>query len=490
MRYVQNPPDACALMTSARSFGNYDLASALADLIDNSIKAKAKVVDLTCLYNAADPIVRIADDGDGMTQGELHAAMRPASSNPSDERSPDDLGRFGWGMKTASFSQCKRLTVVSQKNGKLSGATWDLDDVDAWKMGVLEVADITELASAQVQKKHGTEVIWTSCDRLSENGNLAESAFNDLIVHARNRLSLVFHRYLAGEVRGRKLAIRLNGTPLSPFDPFHRSNNATQPLEIQEVAVRGKGRIRIEPFILPHYSKLGAGDYERLAGAEGFVRNQGFYVYRNHRLIINGTWFRLMRHGELSQLVRISIDIPNSLDELWKITVDKADAQLPTALRNRLRTIVEGLRKSSGKVFRSKGGKISSANKIAVWSKYARGGEIRYYINREHPLVAALLDLPEDDLSGAALAAISAIEQNFPVVNFGQDVVANPDGLHQAESDPRKLLDQLDAALPLLLANAGGSFENLVKILKFTQPFSEAWPMVSEHLKSKGWLGG
>ncbi len=97
-----------------KKLGNYDLAGALADLIDNSINAKAKNIILKCLFNSGDPIIHIIDDGQGMSREELYAAMRPASKNPMEERSPDDLGRFGWGLKSASFSQClclKRIRV-------------------------------------------------------------------------------------------------------------------------------------------------------------------------------------------------------------------------------------------------------------------------------------------------------------------------------------------------------------------------------------------
>ena len=138
MRYVKNSPDAASLMATARCFGNYDLPSALADLIDNSIKAQSRNIELSCLYNPGNPQVRVLDDGYGMTAEELQLAMRPASSNPLADRSPDDLGRFGWGLKSASFSQCKRLTVITSKRGILSGAQWDLDDVADWKMGVLQ----------------------------------------------------------------------------------------------------------------------------------------------------------------------------------------------------------------------------------------------------------------------------------------------------------------------------------------------------------------
>ncbi len=147
--YKENPPDAKSLMTSARSFGNYDLAGALADLIDNSIKAKANSISLLCRYNDGAPIVHVLDDGEGMSKEELHAAMRPASHDPSAERSADDLGRFGWGMKSASFSQCKKLTVLSRKDGQVSGASWDLDNLDKWKMPAAIIPILRDVANLE-----------------------------------------------------------------------------------------------------------------------------------------------------------------------------------------------------------------------------------------------------------------------------------------------------------------------------------------------------
>lgn len=488
MKYKNNPPDAASLMMSARSFGNYDLPNALADLIDNSITAKAKTVQLTCLYDAGDPVVMIVDDGHGMTEEKLHEAMRPASSNPSEERSVDDLGRFGWGMKSASFSQCKMLTVISKCDEGISGAQWNLDDIDQWRMGILGKDEIKELVADIPLGDSGTIIFWNSCDRLSEDGQLKEREFNELIAHTRNRLALIFHRFLAGEVRGKKLTLELNGQPVPPFDPFHKENNATQPLEVEEIRISGKGKIRIEPYILPHYSKLALADYDRLGGEEGFVRNQGFYIYRNHRLIMNGTWFRLVKHGELSQLVRISVDIPNSLDEIWKITLDKSDAQLPTALRTRLRSIVEGLKTNSSRVFKSKGGKINTPGNIPVWNKYARGGEIRYYINREHPMISALLNTDEGNVGNVLSSTLGIIEQAFPVIAFGEDVAKDPHALHQTESDPRRFIASLDAALPMLLANEDGSISALVKKLKITEPYNNNWTIVEEHLTKKGWV--
>lgn len=483
MHLIQNPPDAASLMMSARSFGNYDLAGALADLIDNSIKAKARKIWIRCDFNEGDPTVSIVDDGEGMSGDDLIVAMRPASTNPTAERSPDDLGRFGWGMKSASFSQCRRLTVISRQKKHAHGAEWDLDSIDGWAMGLLSPEEIDDVASSQLPAKSGTEVIWNKCDRLSESGSLTTIAFNDQIAHAAERLSLIFHRFLEGRSGKAKLQISVNGRLLEPFDPFHTSHNATIPREVETLHI-GHHQVHIRPYILPHFSKLGDFEHERLGGEDGFLRNQGFYVYRNDRLIIHGTWFRLAKFGELSQLVRIAVDIPNSIDDIWKITVDKSDAQLPMVLRNRLKQIVDKLKRQSSKVYRSKGGKLSDPHKVAVWSRYTRNNEISYSVNRDHPIIARLLS-SED--AGLAKAALQLIESNFPVSAFVEDATIRSDSIGQTPASRSDMKRLLDAATPEMLLECDGDLPEMVKKLKRTEPFSANWPMVEEYLTQKGW---
>ena len=487
MRFQSNPPDASALMTSARSFGNYDLSSALADLIDNSIKARARMIDIRCVRGDGEPEVRILDNGEGMSQDELHQAMRPASTNPDVKRAPDDLGRFGWGMKSASLSQCRRLTVVTRNNGNLSGAVWDLDDLRDWKMGLLDEEEIGELADPRLLERDGTEIIWTRCDRLSEFGEVTSKDFNALVAHAKAQLALIFHRYLAGQAGIRKLSICLNGDVLRPADPFLVQNEATQRLQ-PEVHHLPEGRIDIQAYILPHYSKISAADHERLRGEEGFVRNQGFYIYRQHRLIMHGTWFRLVRHGELSQLVRIAVNIPNSLDAGWKITLDKADAQLPSRLRSRLKGIVDGLKLKSVRVFKSRGGKIKpSAGTTQVWAKHVRNGEIRYSINRGHPLLADLLESEDPETAKAVGAAFGIIEDGFPAISIGEDFTSKADMMNQSVIDRDVFIEKLDAARPSLLHQAGGSFPALAELLRSTEPWASQIGIVQEHLETVGW---
>jgi len=472
-------------MMSARSFGNYDLAGALADLIDNSIKAGSRKIWINCLFNEGDPKVSIVDDGCGMSLAELRLAMRPASANPVDERSPDDLGRFGWGMKSASFSQCRKLTVLSRQGGESAGAVWDLDAIENWSMGLLSDEEITDLANENLGSDHGTEVLWSKCDRLSEDGTMTSDVFNHLIAQTSNDLSLVFHRFLEGKANRPRLTIVLNGIELKAFDPFHSSHDATQPLETEHLPV-GDRLIVVKPYILPHFSKLRDQEHERLGGEEGFLRNQGFYVYRNDRLIIHGTWFRLAKYGELSQLIRVSVDIPNSMDDVWKITVDKRDAQLPAVLRNRLKQIVDGLKGKSSKVYRSKGGKIDTPGTVAIWSRSTRNNEIRYSINKEHPVIAQLLTGEDAE---AAAKVLRLIEQNFPIAAFADDAALRGSDIAPPASSREEMKHLLDATTPRMLTEVDGDMEKLIEHLRSVEPFGANWPMVEEYLTEKGWVG-
>jgi len=469
-------------MMSARSFGNYDIAGALADLIDNSIKANAKNVWILFKYNEGDSTVSVRDDGHGMDAQELQRAMRPASTNPNEERLPGDLGRFGWGMKSASFSQCLKLFVISARDHKLSGAVWDLNDIDNWSMGILSREEVERISVNPFENGHGTEVIWENCDRLSEEKTLTNSRFNEIISRTADHLALVFHRFIEGKAKHPPLSIHLNGAELLPFDPFHSSHSATQRLEAEPLSIQDH-IVNVQPYILPHYSKLAESEYEKLGGEEGFLRNQGFYVYRNDRLIIHGTWFRLAKYGELSQLVRISVDIPNSMDKLWKISIDKSDAKLPTVIRTRLKQIVEGLKGKSARVYRSRGGRLDDPKSVSVWSRHARNNEISYF-NREHPVVARLL---ETESSNDVLALLYLVEQGFPVTAFSNDASLKPASLSQSATSREKMTRLLDITVPQLLSDRDGDLKKTIETLRTMEPFSKNWPMVQEYITRKGW---
>lgn len=468
-------------MTTARSFGNYDLAGALADLIDNSIKAKSTLIEISCSFQDGCPEVRIRDDGTGMSKEELHVAMRPACFNPNDERSPDDLGRFGWGMKSASFSQCKVLTVVTQKDNDINGARWDLDDIHDWVMDIYEEDAALAKLSQSFENHSGTELILTNCDRLSEDYSITIEMFNELIMSARRKLSLIFHRFLDNEAGKKKIEITLNGTPLDRVDPFCSKHDATIPSAEEVINLPNKNQIKMTAFTLPHFSKLTNEEYEISGGEEGYVKNQGFYIYRNNRLIIHGTWFRLAKHGELSKLVRVRVDIPNSLDDMWKITVDKSDAQLPAALRKRMKDLIDGFRNTSNRVFRSKGGKIDNDLISSVWQRHVKNQKINYSINQGHPYIKAIKEALPIESQGYLIDLLQLIETEMPIDVIFSEISAKPKDIQQAFSSRNEFLESISKTIPLIMSRQN-STEELIEVLKRSEPYSSNWALVEEYL--------
>ena len=326
-----HPPSAACLSASMRDLG-YSLETSIADLIDNSISAGADKIDIFCDVSGEQPVVVILDNGRGMTSDELLNAMRHGTSNPRQQRSPLDLGRFGLGLKTASFSQCRSLTVVTIKDQATSGAEWDLDRIDTeddWVLSILDDTDIQSLPYVEQIGNQGTAVIWQKLDRLVEDeaGDRRDEIVNEKIEAVHRHLSLVFHRFLSGEVKGfAKIALKVNGHRVNAFDPFCRKNPATQVLPEEIIQIDG-AEVRMQPYILPHHSRLSASEYDFYQDRSDFISNQGAYVYRNGRLMAWGDWFRLVPKGEATKLARVQIDFPNSLDEAWTIDIKKSRAR-------------------------------------------------------------------------------------------------------------------------------------------------------------------
>ncbi|QPG05737.1 ATP-binding protein [Salinimonas marina] len=474
---VTNPPIASDLMATARSFGNYDLAAALSDIIDNSIQAAASQVEIDFQYFDNDVIVRIRDNGSGMDGETLKRAMRPASSNPGTARDPKDLGRFGWGMKSASLSQARILTVVAWQSSNFVAARWNIDDITDWSMDFFEGGEAVSLLDRPPKSDSGTEVIWTNSDRLKESADSVDAdELSTVVAMARKKLSLVFHRFLSGEA-GTKLSITINGTEVNPVDPFVTSHNATQTLDAETIQMTGGRNILIKPFILPHFSKLDVVQQAEVGGEEGMIRNQGFYIYRNKRLIIHGTWFRLIPHGELSQLTRVRVDLPNNLDEEWKITLDKSDAQLPSALKSRLLKVIKKFSKKSVSVHRRKGVSTHIDNVEKVWCREVKNGQVIYKVNREHPLTRSVIG--QDGVE----AVLAMLETYFPADDLVKD---SAKGVTQGPSDPCQF-EYLTKQFFFKYLNDSNeeerSLENFIAYIQRVEPFASQKAYASSYVK-------
>jgi hypothetical protein len=386
-------PNPISLIESMRAVG-YSAEAAIADLIDNSISARALSIEIK--YDASDdPFVAILDNGCGMAPDELTSAMRHGSGNPRDARAPDDLGRFGLGLKTASLSQCRKLTVVSRKNSLTSARCWDLDVVQKFGRWLVVVPDPRELEALPMFSRlqgldSGTLVVWQDLDRLTAGAIDPQLEMTTKLSSLYEHLALVFHRFTQKEDGIGPVSMMVNGQPVPPRDPFLRSNTFRQPLEGQAIKHK-RGDVRVLPFVLPPVSHLSQDEIDMAGGNEGLRGTQGFYIYRNRRLVIWGTWFRLVPQEEFYKLTRVQVDIPNTFDDLWALDIKKSVAYPPESIRKRLKELIPHFANKSKTTLTYPGRKQSAKGFIPLWTRVEPyHGAFRYELNLDHQVIQSL----------------------------------------------------------------------------------------------------
>lgn len=422
------PPRASAMIEALRGLG-YSEATALADIIDNSISAGAASVTLGFAWAGEASHVSILDDGCGMDERELVSAMRLGERNPLDVRAAEDLGRFGFGLKTASFSQCRRLTVASIRDGRLNCLRWDLDVLassadDGWHLLEGPAAGSERLLEPLTAAGRGTLVIWERLDRIVTDGS-TEQDLLDIIDTVERHLSMVFHRYLDG--RHPALRLVINGHPVAPWDPFLRDHPATWSSPVERLPSQA-GMVEVQCHVLPHKDHLTAQQEQSAAGLHGWTAQQGFYVYRNRRLLLAGSWLglgqgRSWTKEEAHRLARLRLDIPNSADADWKIDIRKSVASPPVGLRAHLTRLAEETRARARRVFAHRGQPVlvgGSRPVVQAWQAEHAANGMRYRIDRQHPAIRTVLD-EAGDLAAPIRAMLRVIEETVPVQRIWLD---------------------------------------------------------------------
>jgi hypothetical protein len=356
-------PSASRTIASLRDIG-YDPPHAIADLVDNSVAAGATQIDVTLHFDGSDSWIRVADNGRGMDAATLLEAMRYGSQR---EYEADDLGKFGFGLKTASTSQCRRLTVASRRSpqyARMEVRCLDLDHIgrtNEWEVLVLDSADRPTHVTEPLQSHTGTVVLWEDLDRILEYkdpwGEWARKRLLSLAEEIDLHLGMVFHRFLAGEVRGNRLRIKVNGSTVQPWDPFCREEPRTEELPARDLAVAGRdgvGIVRVHPFVLPRQNEFSSeASWRRASGPANWNRQQGFYVYRSHRMIQSGGWNRMRTADEHTKLARVSVDFFPDLDAVFGINIAKAFVSLPVDLRGQLEPLVSQATRRADQRYRS-----------------------------------------------------------------------------------------------------------------------------------------
>lgn len=337
-------PSAARLTDSLRDIG-YDFSSAVADLVDNCITAGATEVNIVIEFDGESSRVFISDNGRGMTINGLTEAMRFGSRR---SYGTGDLGRYGLGLKTASLSQGRCLTVVTRTSaGRRVIQTRQLDldlvaEFDDWLIVEPERTEVIERARNLLEDGPGTVVIWEKLDRVvpgkNAAGGWARRRFETLQQKTAEHLAMVFHRFLGGEVIGERLVITVNGQKLLPWDPFARSESGTQELVEQVFEIEhgdAVGLVTLRRYVLPGRDQFSSpAEFERLSGPLKWNRQQGLYTYRAGRLVQWGGWAGIRSIDEHTKLARASLEFDTDLDAAFNINVAKMRVALPSQLRH------------------------------------------------------------------------------------------------------------------------------------------------------------
>ena len=414
-------------MGSLRDLG-YDFLHAVADLVDNSISADATRVSIDLRFEGHDSWVRIVDNGSGMSAARLTEALRFGTRRRYDEL---DLGKFGLGLKTASLSQARRLTVASRTSPasrRISARMLSLDHIeahDSWEILNLPATERDRRLIEPLRTRRGTVVLWQNLDRVLSyrypSGKRARTAFHALSQRLDTHLGMVFHRFLTGEAAGRRrLSLAINGVAVEPWDPFAREERATRALEPRPFEVdgpRGLGFVILRPFVLPSREQFSSEQsFDRMAGPERWNRQQGFYVYRGDRMIQSGGWSYIRTADEHTKLARAAIEFSPELDEVFRVNVAKARVLMPASLREQLEPAVAELVREAQMAYRKRGAPRSRPQPVAPRAVSSRGNAGQQ--SRRQPPAGRALERAARRVGGVDIlrAIAEELRRSHPVV--------------------------------------------------------------------------
>ena len=379
---IQPSPNIIATLSHI----GYKIDTSIADLLDNSIAHNAHNIDIRFNFqsnNIDDWTVEIIDDGDGMDSQTLSNAFIMGERSLKDERERGDHGRYSVGMKTASIAQADYLLVVSKmKNKEFTAKAMDMNYLNNRKEwegydfdGVAEYSNIIE--------NNGTSVIWKKL-KFIDNTLPIELAKKDLyskIDTVSSYLGMVFHRF----IERNELTIKIQNRVVKPWNPFFPNVN-TKLVDTHEDEF-----ITTKTYILPSKDELSEDEFNEMNRGDALA-HQGFYVYRNDRMIHAGGWLNLKnfkQHQKLNAL-RISVDFDSRLDEYFDVGFTKSTIDFPKNITDKLEAVVKiGKQKAAENIKQKVRTRIKPGNntKNEIWVTKNSSNGIICDINTSHPLI-------------------------------------------------------------------------------------------------------
>lgn len=473
----------------------YTIETAIADIVDNSIYANATRIDINMEWDDfadGSPFIQIIDNGIGMTEDELIESMRLACKSPSDYRDPNDLGRFGLGLKTASFSQCQLLTVGSRKeNCSPCCKQWDVSFIKQANEFLLidctlEESGIKEL----IPEKHGTIVTWNRLDNLNIPQNASEEKkeefWKQVKRSVRNHISVTFGSFKE------KIDFYFNGNQITLWNPFMTQNPATTVLASEEITYPDNRKVVVTSYIIP--SKLSDEEMNEIPANCCLNDLQGFYVYRNNRLIVAGSWLGLKKlvKKEAYRLARIRLDIDNSMDALWHIDIKKEVATCPPDLQDKLISYAKQARTASSKVFRVRKKYLRTHTKLNektayLWLNGIRDSKPFFEINRKNPAIESFMDGLTYEQRKDFSNILKFLESHIPIMSIIEAESSFKDGYidKNSEIEEKEILSTFRKTLEQEVERTG-DYQIAFDLVLYSEPFCSHYDLITGYFKENG----
>lgn len=449
-RVVDASPPAKAHINALSKIG-YDFNTAVSDIIDNSIAAKSKNIEVEFFLDHEEPFLLIMDDGFGMDEDALISNMSIGCKDPDLERNPGDLGRFGAGMKTASFSQADILTVISKtSDSEFSAAVWDKKVVerDGWKLQVLDYDEYEQMIPISFRdRKAGTIVKWNKISCIQSQFNLPDKQLqiDEICDSLHSHIGLYFHRFLTGPD---SISIKINNRNVESIDPFMRNIDGSE--ELARTSLRGgssgKDKISIIAYRLPFLKNMTESQIDLYGGEASIKQNQGLYIYREKRLIIAGGWLGMRQKMALSGLARIQIDIPSSLDNEWSTDVKKSLLQIPFGIKNKIKRLLTKPVKGSAAAYNYRG-KKECANEFWLIKNDERNKHISYEIDPKNNDLREITSKQDSVLSRKLIKYLCSLAAAIPINHIFSTMGASPRSVNQVSISNDEKIEELVRSL-------------------------------------------
>lgn len=476
-------PDPESLLESIRSVG-YSLKEAISDLIDNSISANASSIRVIINLEGEGEF-HLIDNGDGMDHQKLVSSFRLGSTNPKTTREENDLGRFGMGMKTASLSQCRSVTVTSKQNKCVVSRTLDLDEVSKQKKWVIGEKEIhSEIVKQLDNIEHGTIISWEKIDHT----DVSKEENDNLLLDVRNYISLCFHRFM--ERTNNKISFYLNDVLIKPISPVVEGSQIFSEIALDDIDSK------MRAFTIPiRKDNNSSSIFNSLELFNGLENQQGIYIYRSDRLLCFGGWLGIVKPNNSYKLCRVIIDFKNdySSDSKWSIDIKKTKAEIPYEYRQEIKRFVQKAQKDSsikiGKYNRVEMGSsirnLYENAELWVIKKNTKYGYWDYSLNIDNPIFKGLLEkVKKKELK----VLLDIISRNIPIADIidnNDEEPANHDTLY-AEIDLEDILanekKHAQQLLQIFLQSGETKSEAIEKILS-VEPFVRHKQELSDFLK-------